>query len=145
MELTYEQAIEKAASLRDIGQTEVYLCNGPYPWHLVTSCEPGGSHRLDISTNTWFYAHDPNSGLMFRWSFDLEPRSASGSSSYHIDMDGIREVLAKLRDVARAQFQEYLANCAVKVREKGREWQKIADRQLATADALDSTLKDGEE
>lgn len=145
MELTYEQAIEKAASLRDIGQMEVYLRDGHYPWHLVTSCEPGGSHRLEISTDVWFYAHDPNTGLIFRWSFDLEPRFASGSNSYHIDVDKIQEVLAKLRDDARAQFQQYLANCAVKVRDKGREWQKIADRQLATADALESTIKEGGE
>jgi len=136
-ELTYKEAIRKAKSLRAVGMTEIYLRDGSeYPWHLATSCEDGGSHRLDISTSVRFRAKDAKSGLTFRWNFEIEPHSANGKGSYEIDAAGCRSVLEKLNEPARKLFREYLGRCAEKVHEKAHEWQAIASRQFRDAETL---------
>lgn len=138
-DFTYESATKAAEHLKAIGMTDISLWRDPNPpWHLATSCEPGGSHRLDISTDASFYAEDPKTGLTFRWSFDIEPMSANGTGSYQINAAGCKTVLSKLRGEARAQFRAYLSACAAKVRDKGLEYQRIADRQAADA----ATLRD---
>jgi hypothetical protein len=124
-----------------IGQKEIYLSKHDgykdFPWDFAEKCEPGGSHRLEISTDVWFYAKHP-CGLEFRWSFDIEPASANVKAHYQIDVTGIREALAKLPEGARASFRKYLRGCAEAVRSKGREWQAIASSQYTAAAELDS-------
>lgn len=46
------------------------------------------------------------------------------------------EILSKIPVTARQQMREYFAECAGKVREKGQEWQRLADRQKRDADIL---------
>lgn len=134
-DITYESAIANSAALRSLGQTEIYLSAGEMPWAKATTCEPGGTHRLDMATSVWFGA-DHESGLHFRWSFDIESRSANGTGSYAIDVEACREVMKKLGPDARQKFAEYLFSCAEKVKAKGAEYQRIADRQYADAHLL---------
>lgn len=131
--MTYSEALKKAAALREIGETSIYLSGGEFPWEHVVSVEPGGSHRMDISTDVRFEAQCPESGLGFRWNFDIEPRSADGKGSYEIDALACREVTKLLRGEPLAQWRVYLRECAGKVRAKGLEFQKAADRQLTDA------------
>ncbi len=135
-DMTYDEAKKKATALQELGQTSVYLRGGEMPWEHVTSVEPGGSHRLEISTSVWFKAKCPETGLEFRWSFDIEPLSANGKGSYEIDAAACRNVTSKLKGDALAAWREYLRECAEKVRSKGDEWRKIADKQLTDAALL---------
>ena len=83
------EIIKNAQHYLAVGQTEIYLDSdqGEYPWEFCTHCKPGGSHRLEIATDVWFYADHP-CGLSFLWNFDIEPRSANGKGHYEIDADG---------------------------------------------------------
>jgi len=134
----YKQAIKLAEHYKAIGESRICLSRdeSEKPWHLVTNCEPGGSHRLDISTSVRFYAVDPGTGLHFDWSFDIEPYEANGKSSYEIDARACRNVLAKLPAKTAIQFRAYLAECAEKVAARGDEYFKLYQRQHADADAL---------
>lgn len=131
--LTYKEAKKKAKALRDLGETSIYLNSGEMPWEHVVSVEPGGSHRLEISTSVWFKAHCPHTGLEFRWAFDIEPSSANGKGSYEIDSGACRSVTKRLNGNALKAWKSYLGECSAKVRAKGEEWQKIADKQFNDA------------
>ena len=134
-EKDYSEYVKVAAHYQAIGQTSIYLSGDKEkPWQYAISCEPGGSHRLEISTDVRFKAlHE---GLEFSWCFDIEPRSANGSGSYHIDIEGIHRVLAKLpMDVAN-QFVAYLKSCAEAVEKQADEYQEAAKRQYGDAAAL---------
>lgn len=136
--LTFKKAVENAAALKSLGQHDVYLrdeIGDDYPWHLASDFEPGGSHRLDIATSGWFSCNH-ESGLRFRWSFDIEPYSANGTGSYQIDAAACRSVMRKLNEPMRAEFRKYLLECAQKVAAKGVEWQAVADRQMSDAAQL---------
>lgn len=139
---TYEKCVANAAALLNLGNKVIYLSSGEYPWDQVVSCEPGGSHRLDISTSVWFRADD-KSGLSFRWSFDIEPHDANGKGGYHIDIEGCRRVLERLPLDAKIEFQQYLADCAAKVRDKANEWRQAAEGQESTAAQLESIAARG--
>lgn len=133
----FRDCLKKADAYKAIGQTRIYLYDGSvFPWEHVTKVEPGGSHRIDISTSVRLTAHI--GGLEFSWSFDIEDRDANGKGHYEINVGKCREILGKIPDAARAQLREYFAECAGKVQEKGQEWQKIADRQKRDADLLHS-------
>jgi hypothetical protein len=134
-DLTYKKAIANAAALKALGQSSVYLYrDSEYPWHIAESCESGGTHRLDISTSVRFSGCEQ--GIEFSWSFDIETRDANGKGHYEIDMEGCKKVLAKLQGKARAQFIEYLASCAEKVKAQGDKYQTTADAQYRTAAVL---------
>jgi hypothetical protein len=94
---SFKSATEKAEHLKAIGQNEIYLSEGELPYNLVTRCEPGGSHRIDMSTSIWFYAEDKKSGLVFRWSFDIENREANGRGYYLINVKACEEIIKKLK------------------------------------------------
>jgi hypothetical protein len=127
---------EKASALKTLhGDKPVYLTGDP-PWHLALSCEAGSSHRLDISTSVTFTGFDPDTGLNLRWSFDIEPHSANGSNKYHIDTNACRDVMRALPVFARGEFRNYLRTCAEKVRARGEEFQKAADKQRTDASIL---------
>lgn len=135
--LDYRDCLKKADAYKSIGQTRIYLYDGSvFPWEQVSEVEPGGSHRLDISTSVRMTAFID--GLEFSWTWDIEERSANGKGHYEINVGACREVMSKLPARARRQLREYFAECAEKVQEKGREWQKIADRQKRDADILHS-------
>jgi hypothetical protein len=135
---SYKETIGLAKHYKAIGQTKIYISSdsAEKPWHLVTGCEPGGSHRLDINTSVRFTAVDPDTGLEFNWSFDIEPHEANGTGSYQIDAKACMDVLAKLPKIAAKQFKAYLAECATKVAERGDEYFKLYRRQHADADTL---------
>lgn len=131
----------QAEHYKAIGQTEIYLSRydgcEEYPWEFVTKCEGGSSHRLDISTDINFYAKVP-SGLMFRWFHDIEPRSANGSGSYHIDTLGIKAIFPLIPRVALASLKEYLADCATKVRARADEQNEYIMKQYGMAAELEA-------
>lgn len=133
--MTWEEHVEKVGAHLALGQTEIYLADGEFPWSYVTRCEPGGTHRLEIDTDVWFYAEHP-CGLTFRWCFDIEPHSANGKPEYHIAVDEAKKVLAFLPESLAAGFRSYLTTCAVAVEKKAAEWQRIVDHQRDTARAL---------
>lgn len=91
---------------------------------------------MEISTDARFSGTCPDTGLTFHWSVEIETPSANGRSNYQIDTEGCRKVTRLLKGDVLVQWRNYLANCAAKVREKGNEWQAIAERQLADARIL---------
>jgi hypothetical protein len=131
----YQELKTKGLALKQLYGFDAVYIEG-VPFSLATSCEPGGSHRLDMATSVWFYGTDPDSGVRMRWSFDIESPSANGSSSYAIDADACRNVMRELRGEARDQFRAYLADCAAKVRARGEEYRKAADKQAMDAAIL---------
>jgi hypothetical protein len=137
-ELTYKQAIAKADSLRDIGQTRIYLSHKEtdFPWQYVTDVKEGGSHRLEMSTSVRFTAKCPDSGLEFNWSFDIEPPTADGKGYYQIDTAACQQVTQQLKGPALMKWRNYLSSSSAKVRAKGMEWRGHADTQLTTAAIL---------
>ena len=134
MDITFEAAIKNAAALKGLGQTRIYLSDKNPPWHIAQTCEPGSSHRLDISTDARFTGEQD--GLTFSWSFSIEPWEANGTGTYQIDVAACREVLGKLHGEALIQFRSYLSDCASKVAAKGAEVQTYADRQFKDAAIL---------
>lgn len=142
-DLTFTEAIEKADALKTIGCREIYLNKGDLPWHIADSCEPGGTHRLDMDTSVWFSGRDAETGLRFRWSFDIEPHSANGKGSYEIDTESCLRVMRELNDGCRQEFRNYLLECSKKVKEKAEEWQKITDRQMRDAITLRGLAQGG--
>jgi hypothetical protein len=137
----WKEAVKKARHYLAVGQHEIYLSDSDEkPWALAIRCEPGGTHRLDINTDVWFYAQH-SSGLQFRWSFDIEPRSANGTGSYDIDVNAIQNVLYKLPPKVQLQFKNYLMTCIEAVENKAVEWQAITDKQYATARRLKTAIE----
>lgn len=134
MKQSWKGLAEKAEHYLAIGQSEIYLDSSApdYPWQFVVKVEPGGSHRLDIATSVWFTAQH-ESGLSFRWTFEIEPMSANGKGSYEIDAEACRAVFVKLPPEAAKSFAAYLADCAVKVKSRADEYQAIATRQYQDA------------
>ena len=123
-----------------LGDNRIYLSSydgcEEFPWKHVTSCEPGGSHRLEISTDVRFNATGP-SGLIYSWSFDIEPRSANGKGSYDIATGEISRIMPLLSRTGREQLKNYLAVCAKAVRSKAEEWNDVAQKQYGTAHQLE--------
>jgi hypothetical protein len=141
MAAKWEMAIKNAKHHLAVGQKEIWLSDeDEKPWHLATTCAPGGSHRLEISTDVWFYGLHEKSGLTFRWSFDIEPRSANGKGSYDIDVIGVRNVLTVLPKPCEKSFREYLRVCAKAVEKKAEEWNQITRSQYEAASALRSAI-----
>jgi hypothetical protein len=137
----YEEAIQKAEHIKALGlDDDIYLSVGPYPWHIATSCEPGGSHRLEIATSVWFRGE--SDGLKFRWSFDIEPhsREANGQGSYQINTEGCLEVIGHLKGKCLTQFKLYLKDCAEKILKVADEYQQIAYKQYRDAVILRSLI-----
>jgi len=136
-ERNWEELAAMAEDLKKVGMTRLYLhgrAGQSLPWSIASECEPGGSHRLDISTSVRFSAL--HKGITFVWSFDLEKQSANGKGYYEIDRDGLAQVFAKLPANMRLKFAEYLADCAEKIHAKGDEHQGYANRQFADANLL---------
>lgn len=136
----WKLAVKNARHYLAIGQNRIDLGDGCvtsfYPWGLVTDCEPGGIHRLDISTDIHFVAKH-KSGLEFHWSLDIEPEAPNGSGSYHIDVDSVRQIIPLLPVHAVEKLRAYFAAYAKAVREWGDEYKRIAEQQFSTADALE--------
>lgn len=130
-----------APHYKAIGQTEFYLNReDDLPWEIATSCEPGGSHRMDISTSVSFRGEDPETGFKFRWSWDLEPFNANGKGHYEMDVAGAKNVMRQLPLPCRQSFEKYLQSCIKAVRKKGEEWKAVTKSQFDYAKALESIL-----
>ena len=134
---SYEEVEQKADAIELIGLGDIFLSEGEMPWQLADSCESGGSHRIDIDTNVWFRGVS-ESGIPIRWSFDIEPRSANGKGTYEINVEGCHEVLAKLKEPCRSQFQHYLNDCANAVEKQARELAGAVEREMRVVKALRS-------
>jgi len=133
---TWQEHVRLAPHYLEIGQTEVYLEREDMaPWELVTGVDTGGTHRLDICVSVVFRAKHP-CGLTFRWYFDLEDRSANGSSLYSMRVKDIEALFDRLPVRARQSFKNILSDTAAAVALKAREWRQYADNQKAQADAL---------
>jgi len=134
--IDWQKAVKNAEHYKALDIKRIYLFDEcDKPWKFVTSCEPGGSHRLEISTDIRFVAKHP-CGLQFDWCFDIEPRSADGKSGYYIDVEGIQRVMELIPLAARASLSEYLKECADKVEAKADDYQEEAKRQYGAAAAL---------
>lgn len=141
LDLTYKQARENVRHLKALGVTVAHLdYDESVPWHLVNEVQEAGSHRLDMCTSLRFCAHD-ESGMGYSWCFDLEPREANGSGSYHLDTPGIISMANKLPPAPRRRLAEILAESAVKVRDRAVEYENAANRQFADANALDKLVR----
>ena len=140
-EINWHEAVAKADLYKLIGQNEIHLYHdlgeGEWdrPWEYVTEVRPGGSHRLDIDTSVWFTATHP-SGLSIRWTFDIEPHTANGSGTYHIDAAGCRKVLSLLPIDQRQAFQDYLTACSNSVLKHAQEGWKYVQREFHDAEIL---------
>jgi hypothetical protein len=109
--MTYAKAIENAAHLIAIGQTEIYLWRDDadgFPWDKVTSVTSGSSYRLNGPSDMRVTAED--AGLSFSLSVDFEQRDANGRGVSLFDRERLRDVSMKLPPAARAQFATMLAN-----------------------------------
>lgn len=127
-----------AKHYKAIGNTEIYLNDGTeFPWGMANSVESGGMHRLSIPVSFTFRADDPQSGLSFRWFFDLEAKGANGSGKFHIDIERIRQVREMLPDGTRKSFSRILRETSVAVRKQGDDYQKVAADQYAVAAELE--------
>lgn len=131
----YREVLKKADAYKAIGQTRVYLGDGcAFPWDAVKKIEPGCGYRMGMATGVRLTAEVD--GMQFEWSVDIEGRSANGKGYFEINEDVCRELLNRIPATARQQLRAYFAECAGKVQEKGREWQRIADDQKRAADVL---------
>ena len=140
--LDWRTVVKNAEHYLAIGQTSIYLSGRgeDRPWEFVKTCEPGCSHRMEISTGISFEAIHP-SGIKFSWSVDIEPREASGKGAYYIDVEGLHRIMQKVPVGAMAGLSKYLMDCAVAVEKKADEYQQEAQRQYGTASALRSAAK----
>lgn len=139
----YQDYVKQAEHHIAIGNTKIHLFGDrdEKPWEIATHCEPGSSHRLDISTSVQFTGKHL-CGLTFTWSTDIEPRSASGSGSYQLDLEGIQRVLAKLTNQeCRQQFVAYLLDCAVKIEKNADSYQQEATEKYGQASVLRSAAR----
>jgi len=133
-DITYKKAIENAEALKKLGQGVVFLPQGDdYPWHLATHCEPCGVYRNGIPVSAWITAEDQDSGLTFRWAFDIEHPSANGKSVFEIDMEGCRQALQAMPIAHRNSMRQWFESTAAAVRARGEEFQKAADDQKRAA------------
>lgn len=138
-EKSWRERVKLAADYIKLGQKEQYLDRNnakDYPWEFVTSVEPGGGHRMDMDTSVWFYAPHP-SGLVFRWSFEVEFNEADGKGYYMIDTDGCASVMAALSAKGKEMFKKYLKKCAKSVAEQGEKYEQAAKSQREIAAALE--------
>lgn len=138
--MTLKEVRKKSEALREIGISKVCVDVSEFPFEATISCEPGGSHRLEIATSVWFRAEDV-SGIELQTTFDIEPSSANGSGGYHIDSEAVTKIIARMNGYARGQFQRYLCDCADKVEARGKEYLEIAAKQMGDAAILRSLGK----
>lgn len=132
----WREIVKKARHYIATNNTRIYLYDGSeFPWHLVSDCSEGCSHRLSIPVSFAFEAKHP-SGLVFSWSIDIEKPGANGSGSYQIDLASIRDVLEKLPKTGRAKFFAYLLKVAAAAQKQGEGWKEIADGQFECASVL---------
>ncbi len=136
-----EETRKNAVHYKAIGYTDFHISRDEdAPWEIATSCEPGGTHRMDISTSVRFAGVDPETGFTFSWGWDLEPWSASGKGHYELDGPGARLVMRKLPAACKRSFEKYLQDCIKAVRKKGEEWETVTQSQFKYAKALESIL-----
>jgi hypothetical protein len=137
-----EETRKNAIHYRAIDYTNFHISRDEaIPWELATSCESGGSHRMDISTSVHFKGVDPQTGFTFSWTWDLEPWSANGKGYYELDVAGAKEVMRRLPATCRKAFEGYLQSCIKAVRKKGEEWEAITKGQFEYAKSLESILR----
>lgn len=134
--VTVAEAIARADAYRTIGDTTVYLSEAPYPWEYVTSCEPGGSHRLECDTSVRFVASHP-SGLVFQWTVELEHRTANGKGHYEVDTSTVLQARKALEgNPVRVQYDAYLERCAIAIRDNADKALEWLEREYGAVEAI---------
>jgi hypothetical protein len=120
----WARAVRLAKHYKALGQTEIYLNRDEdsKPWSFVTEMETGGMIRHGQSVSVWFRAKHQKSGLQFRWTFDLEPREANGSSTLQIDVSACRDVLRRLPAKPAEQLRQHLKVLALATRKDADEY-----------------------
>ena len=135
---TYTQAVANAKHYLAVGQTDIWLGSATeknfasFPWNEVTKIDGGGSHRLDMATSLWFLAKHA-SGIIPRWSVDLEDRSASGKGYYEINTALIEKIFPELPLQAQKEFSAILRKDAALLLKNAREYEEIAEKEKASA------------
>jgi hypothetical protein len=138
--VTLAQALKKAKSFKDIGQTDIYLFDGPYPWAFVVKVEKGCSYRLNACTSLSFKANHP-SGLSFRWSVDIEPAEANGRSYFMMNPEVVQEIITSIPDAPRKQLKALITESAEALEQKADEWEGVYKSQRDTALAFRELVK----
>jgi hypothetical protein len=130
-----------AENYKAIGTNRIYLNEydgvTDFPWEFVIECKGGASHRMDIPTNINFKAKCP-SGIVYSWSFDIEPHSANGSGAYQIDTAAIKALYPKIPKPALASLKAYLLDCAEKIRKHADEQNQWIQKQYGAAAELEA-------
>lgn len=106
LNLTYEQALDKADHLIALGQTTVYLRDDNVPWVVASDVEVSGSYRFNGPNGMYVIAEVQ--GLTFKWNVDFERREANGAGYSLFDRDRLREVARRLPEPARKKFAKLL-------------------------------------
>lgn len=135
--LSYVNAVADADALIRLGQRTVFLePDAPdLPWHLVDDCEPGGMYRSGVCISGWMIAPHP-SGLIFKWSVDVEPRDADGQRTCQIDARLCREIRARLPAGARKGFRQWMGECAAEIAKTAAQCAEAARHQSQLASEL---------
>lgn len=136
----WKEVVRLAEHYRAIDIKDVYLSDDSLkdkPWEYVTGMDEGGTIRLGIATSVWFQAKHP-CGILFKWQFDLELPGSNGAGDFRLNVSGIETVKTLLSGKVLSGFQKYLKDCALKVRERGEEFQRAASRQFEFARAMES-------
>lgn len=110
-DMTYSEAIAKAAAIKEIGDTNIYLRgrnDADLPWDKVVKVEEGSSWRLSGPSSVYLIAEDE--GLTFKWSVDFEALDASGKGVSDFDRPRLRDLMSKLPISARQSFADMLEN-----------------------------------
>lgn len=135
-DLTYQEALDKANSLKDIGATKIYLFDkhGYKPWDRVTKVKHGGGIRLGLPTSIDLTAY--KDGLEFQWAVEMETREANGKGTFEFNTVTISQVMDSIPKAARIQLASVLRAAAEAVEEKGDEYREYANRQYGYGESL---------
>lgn len=108
-----------------IGQTDIYLerDDGTLPWEHITRVETGSSYRFNGPTSIRLIAE--HEGLSFKWNFDLEERSVSGTGTHRINRSRFREMVRKvplrirseLAALLRTEYEPHMVKLADEIRD----------------------------
>lgn len=111
---TYEDVVRLQEHFAAIGNFSVYIYGlekkegwKNLPWDKVINVEGGGMHRLSIPIGLSFTASIDNSPVVVRWSIDLEPSEANGSSIYQFDSEKVTWIYNRLNHPGKKMMSRH--------------------------------------
>lgn len=141
MEKTYAEYVAQADLYKQIGLTQIHIADinratiDSVPWEHVTEVKASGLGRLRINVGLWFTAVDP-CGLTFTWSYEAEPRSATGSPLDELDVEGVAIIARRIPPPVRASLTQYVQEAAEVVKKQAEDYQQMARQEASLATAL---------